>query len=97
MKILTLIVLALTLLSFRCFAYESTEQIYIGSQEYDGYTTWYVEPDTTDYTYIPEWEQSTVIDLDGVRFIYEEEEYDNLKDPIEHLINQIESLRATQL
>jgi len=94
MKIL--IVLAI-LLSNVCFAYESTEQIYIGSQEYDGYTTWYVEPDTTDYTYIPEWEQSTVIDLDGVRFIYEEEEYDNLKDLIEHLINQIESLRATQL
>jgi len=94
MKIL--IVLAI-LLSNVCFAYESTEQIYIGSQEYDGYTTWYVEPDTTDYTYIPKWEQSTVIDLDGVRFIYEEEEYDNLKDLIEHLINQIESLRATQL
>ena len=94
MKIL--IVLAI-LFSNVCFAYESTEQIYIGSQEYDGYTTWYVEPDTTDYTYIPKWEQSTVIDLDGARFIYEEEEYDNLRELIEHLINQIESLRATQL
>ena len=96
MKILTLIVLALTLLSFRCFAYESTEQIYIGT-EYDGYTEWYAEPDTTYYTYIPKWEQSTVIDLDGARFIYEEEEYDNLRELIEHLINQIELLRATQL
>ena len=107
MKIL--IVLAI-LLSNVCFAYESTEQIYIGSQKYDGYTTWYIEPDLEDEIVVypePYTEDFLVIDgaipttkwyfkTDNAVFEYEGNEY-NIKELIEHIINQIESLRATNL